>query len=42
MATITSNGTGGGLASAGSSWDGGVVPVEGDRVLVFKPRDMNG
>lgn len=29
MAAITSNGTGGGLASAGSSWDGGAsVPGE--------------
>lgn len=35
MATIDSNGTGGGSSSAGSSWDGGVVPVEGDKVNIL-------
>ena len=30
MAAITSNGTGGGVWSAGASWTGGVAPGEGD------------
>lgn len=34
MALIISNGTGGGLASIGSSWLGGVVPVLGDSVQI--------
>jgi len=34
MAAITSNGTGGGLASVGTSWAGGVVPVAADDVTV--------
>lgn len=34
MAAITSNGTGGGNWSAGASWTGAVVPVEGDTVIV--------
>jgi len=34
MATITSNGTGGGLWHDGSSWDGGVVPAIDDTVIV--------
>lgn len=34
MATITSNGTGGGLAADTTSWDGGVVPTEGDKIII--------
>ena len=35
MATITSNGTGGGLASLGASWAGGVAPVaDVDKVII--------
>ena len=34
MATITSNGTGGGLWSATSTWAGGVVPGDGDLAVV--------
>lgn len=34
MATITSNGTGGGLWSAPSTWNGGVVPVDDDTVVI--------
>lgn len=34
MATITSNGTGGGNSNVGGSWAGGVAPVEGDKVIV--------
>ena len=34
MATITSNGTGGGNSNVGASWAGGVVPVSGDKVIV--------
>ena len=33
-ATITSNGTGGGSASAGATWVGGVVPADDDAVTV--------
>ncbi len=35
MATINSNGTAGGLWSATTSWNGGVVPVLGDKVYVL-------
>ncbi len=35
MAIIASNGTGGGLASAGASWAGGVAPVDGDKVNIL-------
>jgi len=34
MAAITSNGTGGGNWSAGASWTGAAVPVEGDTVII--------
>jgi hypothetical protein len=34
MSAITSNGTGGGNASSGSSWAGGVAPVDGDTITV--------
>jgi hypothetical protein len=34
MATITSNGTGGGNSNVGASWAGGVVPVSGDKVII--------
>jgi hypothetical protein len=34
MATISSNGTGGGVASAGASWSGGVVPTNVDAVVI--------
>lgn len=34
MTAITSNGTGGGVWSAGASWTGAAVPVEGDTVIV--------
>jgi len=34
MATITSNGTGGGDWSTGSTWDGGTVPGDGDRAII--------
>lgn len=34
MATITSNGTGGGLWSAGATWVGGVAPVDNDTVVI--------
>lgn len=34
MATITSNGTGGGDSNVGASWAGGIVPVSGDKVIV--------
>ena len=34
MAAITSNGTGGGVWSAGASWTGAAVPVEGDTVII--------
>lgn len=34
MATITSNGTGGGLWSAGATWVGGVAPVDADTVVI--------
>lgn len=34
MATISSNGTGGGLASLGASWAGGIAPVDGDKVNI--------
>ena len=34
MSAITSNGTGGGNASAGASWSGGVAPVDGDTITV--------
>lgn len=34
MATITSNGTGGGLWSAGATWAGGSVPVDNDAVVI--------
>jgi hypothetical protein len=34
MAAITSNGTGGGNASAGASWSGGVAPVDGDTITI--------
>jgi len=34
MADIYSNGTGGGPAASASSWDGGVVPGEGDAVYI--------
>ena len=34
MGTIASNGTGGGSSSAGASWAGGVVPIEGDKVNI--------
>lgn len=34
MATITSNGTGGGLWSAGATWNGGAVPVDNDTVVI--------
>ena len=34
MAARSSNGTGGGLWSAGASWAGGVAPVEGDSVTI--------
>jgi hypothetical protein len=35
MALITSNGTGGGLASATSSWLGGVVPTSSDQMTIL-------
>lgn len=35
MSTISSNGTGGGNASAGASWAGGVAPVDGDKVNIL-------
>lgn len=34
MTAITSNGTGGGVWSAGASWTGAAVPVEGDTVII--------
>ncbi len=34
MAVITSNGTGGGLWSATTTWSGGVLPVLGDSVVI--------
>jgi hypothetical protein len=34
MATITSNGTGGGLWSATATWNGGAVPVDDDTVVI--------
>jgi hypothetical protein len=34
MATITSNGTGGGLASNGASWAGGIVPTSADVMVI--------
>jgi hypothetical protein len=34
MATITSNGTGGGLWSATATWAGGAVPVDDDTVVI--------
>jgi len=34
MAAITSNGTGGGNWSAGASWTGAAVPIEGDTVII--------
>lgn len=34
MAAITSNGTGGGVWSAGASWTGAAVPAEGDTVII--------
>lgn len=35
MALISSNGTGGGLASLGSSWTGGIPPSSGDSVEIL-------
>lgn len=35
MAAITSNGTGGGVWSAGASWTGAAVPAEGDTVIIL-------
>ncbi len=32
--TITSNGTGGGVWSAGGSWLGGIAPVAGDNAII--------
>ena len=34
MATITSNGTGGGAWSAGATWAGGVKPADDDAVTI--------
>ena len=34
MATITSNGTGGGPATTGASWAGGVAPGDGDLAII--------
>ncbi len=34
MATITSNGTGGGAWSQGTTWQGGAVPADGDAVVI--------
>lgn len=34
MATITSNGTGGGLWSAGATWAGGILPADNDTVVI--------
>lgn len=34
MTAITSNGTGGGNWSAGASWTGAAVPIEGDTVII--------
>ena len=34
MATITSNGSGGGNWSAGATWQGGVAPADGDTVVI--------
>lgn len=35
MSIIASNGTGGGMSNVGTSWTGGVVPVEGDSVTIM-------
>jgi len=34
MATIASNGTGGGDINVGASWAGGIAPVEGDKINI--------
>lgn len=39
MATITSNGTGGGNWGTGSTWNGGVVPADDDAIWIHDTWD---